>query len=189
MVHRLVQAEISGIPIPDETLKRHEELARWCSQLEKDATEAERASIRLKQCEYFATRIGIAIDGAISGVTEWGIYIEDTITKAEGMIHIKELPNDFFFFEEKKYRLVGKNTGVVFRLGDRVRAEVTAVDMKKKQLTMKLLGHEALQATTTNEPVRNRGTERAGDRKPPMRHPHPKNAHSNTPKRQNKKRQ
>ncbi|HXK38051.1 MAG TPA: ribonuclease R [Candidatus Paceibacterota bacterium] len=188
MVHRLLQAEITGQKIPDEMLKRHEELARWCSQMEKDATEAERASIRLKQCEYFAVRIGTAIEGTISGVTEWGIYIEDNVTKAEGMIHIKELPNDFFFFEEKKYRLVGKNTGVVFRLGDRVRAEVTAVDMKKKQLTMKLLGHDTATISTEAGTERNRGNERAGDRKPTMRHPHPKRTRATHNDTNNKKR-
>ncbi len=140
MVHRLLHAELNGRTIKDADLKRQEELARYCSQMEKDATDAERSSIRLKQCEYFAVRIGTAIEGTISGVTEWGLYVEDNLTKAEGMIHIRDLPNDFFFFEEKKYRLVGKNSGVAFRLGDHVRAEITAVDMKRKQLSMKLLG-------------------------------------------------
>lgn len=167
MVHRLLQAELMGEKIPDAALKRQEELARYCSQMEKDATEAERASIRLKQCEYFLPRIGTAIDGSISGVTEWGLYVEDTITKAEGMIHIRELPNDFFFFEEKKYRLVGKNTGVTFRLGDKVRAEVTAVDMKKKQLSMKLLGHTASNPKSMEQPQQKYERQR-NDRKPPM---------------------
>lgn len=188
MVHRLLQAELTGEQIPDAALKRHEELARWCSQMEKDATEAERASIRLKQCEYFATRIGTAIDGAISGVTEWGIYIEDTITKAEGMIHIRDLPNDFFFFEEKKYRLVGKNTGVVFRLGDHVKAEVTAVDMKKKQLTMRLLGHQALQTPPAHANGQKQAKETIKDRRPPMRHGE-KKQHPTAQHQRNKKRQ
>lgn len=144
MVHRLLQGELMGEIISDKALERQERLARYCSQMEVDAADAERTSVRYKQCEYFLSRIGTLIEGSISGVTEFGIFIEDELTKTEGMIHIRDLPNDYFFFEEKNYRLVGKNTKVVFRLGDKIKAEITAVDMKRKQVAMKLVWHSSM---------------------------------------------
>ena len=138
MVHRLLQNYLEGTAIPKEILEEQEHLARYCSQMEVIAADAERASIRYKQCEYFTERIGATIDGTISGVTEWGIYVEDKETKAEGMIHVRDIPNDFYFFEEKNYRIVGKNHGKVYRLGDKVRATIATVDPKRKLIGMKL---------------------------------------------------
>jgi len=139
MVHRLLESYLLGDPIPKKKLEEQEHLARYCSQMEVEAADAERASIRYKQCEYFAERIGQEIDGAISGVTEWGIYVEDKETKAEGMVHVKDIPNDFYFFEEKNYRLVGKQNGKSYRLGDKVRVKIATVDLKKKLIGMKLV--------------------------------------------------
>ena len=139
MVHRLLQSYLEGKPIAKKKLEEQEHLARYCSQMEVDAAEAERASIKYKQCEYFAERIGLELAGSISGVTEWGIYVEDPETKAEGMVHVKDIPNDFYFFEEKNYRLVGKTHGKTFRLGDKVRVKIATVDLKKKLIGMKLL--------------------------------------------------
>ncbi len=144
MVHRLLQSELIGEKVSDKVLSKQEHLARYCSQMEVEASEAERTSIRFKQCEFFQDRIGTLIEGSISGVTEWGIYIEDSETKTEGMIHIKDLPNDYFFYEEKNYRLVGKNTKASFRLGDKVKAEISGVNLKKKQIDMKLVWHSDL---------------------------------------------
>jgi ribonuclease R len=151
MVHRLLQNELMGIKISDKDLEKQERLARYCSQMEKDAADAERTSVRFKQCEYFSTRIGDIVEGSISGVTEFGIFIEDTTTKTEGMIHIRDLPNDYFFFEEKNYRLVGKNTKVAYRLGDSIRAEITAVDMKRKQVAMKMIWHNSMDKINTDK--------------------------------------
>ncbi len=193
MVHRLLQAELTNKPISQKALEQHEHIARYCSQMEMDATDAERSSIRLKQCEYFLPRLGTAIEGTISGVTEWGIYIEDKVTKAEGMIHIKDLPNDFFFFEEKNYRLVGKNTKATFRLGDTVRATVTDVDMRRKQLTMKLLGYPTTspeaqipsQRSKTSEPAHRAHGKK--DSKGKMRTPEEKSARKEYFKKQSQK--
>ena len=139
MVHRLIESYLLGKPVPKKKLEEQEHLARYCSQMEIGAAEAERASIKYKQCEYFAERIGQEISGTISGVTEWGIYVEDPETKAEGMVHVKDIPNDFYFFEEKNYRLVGKSHGKSYRLGDKVRVKIATVDLKKKLIGMKLL--------------------------------------------------
>jgi ribonuclease R len=138
MVHRLLERYLLGLPVKKERLAEEERLARYCSQMEVEAADAERASIRYKQCEYFADRIGYQFTGRISGVTEWGIYIEDPETKTEGMVHIRELSNDFFLFEEKHYRLVGKESGKVFRLGDMVQVVVRSVDLKQKRIDLRL---------------------------------------------------
>ncbi len=139
MVHRLLQHYLEGKPVPKKSLEEQERLARYCSQMEVQAADAERSSIKYKQCEYFYDRIGTEINGTISGVTEWGIYVEDEVTKAEGMIHVKDIPNDFYFFEEKNYRIVGKTHGKIYRLGDKLRAKVSAVDMNRKLIAMQLL--------------------------------------------------
>lgn len=138
MVHRLLQGYLDGTPIPKKVLEEQEHLARYASQMEVNAADAERASIRYKQCEYFGERIGVTIKGTISGVTEWGIYVEDTETKAEGMVHMRDIPNDFYFFEEKNYRIVGKNHKKIYRLGDSVSVKVATVDLKRKLIGMKL---------------------------------------------------
>ena len=139
MVHRLLQHYLEGHPVPKKKLEEQEHLARYCSQMEVAAAEAERASIKYKQCQYFAERIGYEFEGTISGVTEWGIYVEDPETKAEGMVHVRDMPNDFYFFEQKNYRMVGKTKGKTYRLGDKVKVKIASVDLKKKLIGMKLL--------------------------------------------------
>lgn len=138
MVHRLLQHYLEGSLVPKKKLLEQEHLARYCSQMEVAAAEAERASIKYKQCEYFAERIGHEFTGTISGVTEWGIYVEDPETKTEGMVHVRDIPNDFYFFEQKNYRIVGKTKGKVYRLGDKVKVKIATVDLKKKLIGMKL---------------------------------------------------
>ena len=139
MVHRLLEGYLLGHTVPKKALEEQEHLSRYCSQMEVGAAEAERASIRYKQCEYFADRIGLELAGTISGVTEWGLYVEDPETKTEGMVHVRDIPNDFYFFEEKNYRLVGKNHKKTYRLGDKVRVKIASVDLKKKLIGMKLI--------------------------------------------------
>ena len=139
MVHRLLAYYLENKPIPKKMLEDQERLARFSSQMEVQASDAERTSIKYKQCEYFSERVGQEIDGRISGVTEWGIYIEDSVTKAEGMVNVRDIPDDFYFFEEKNYRLVGKSSGKIFRLGDKLKARVSAVDLKRKLIAMKLV--------------------------------------------------
>jgi ribonuclease R len=138
MVHRLLASYLSGRPVSKKMLEEEERRARYCSQMEVAAAEAERASIKLKQCEYWGARLNAEWSGTISGVTEWGIYVEESSTKTEGMVHVRDLPNDFFFFEEKNYRLVGKESKKAYRLGDKIRVRVREVDLKKKQISLAL---------------------------------------------------
>ena len=90
--------------------------------------------MKYKQVEYMSKRIGEIFDGIISGVTEWGIYVEELETKCEGMIKLRDLGDDFYVFDEKHYRIVGERTKKKYTLGDKVRFKVTGADMERKTL-------------------------------------------------------
>lgn len=109
------------------------------SQMEKRAQDAERASVRYKQAEYMLERLGRTFTGIVSGITSWGMYVEITENKCEGMVGIRDLPGDHFRFEQERYRLVGQRTGRTFRLGDEVEVLVRAVDMEKRTVDFSLV--------------------------------------------------
>jgi ribonuclease R len=110
------------------------------STKEKDAAEAERGSIRYKQVEYMENHLGEVFDGTISGVTEWGIYIEEKETKCEGMVKLRDLtPEDFYVFDEKNYAIVGEKTKQKFTLGDSVKFKVVSADMERRVLDYALV--------------------------------------------------
>jgi ribonuclease R len=136
MVHRLLTMYLDK-----ETPTGHDRYAKLCdhsSKMERLATEAERASIKYKQVEYMSDKLGKVFEGVISGVTEWGIYVEIIENQCEGMIHIRELSDDFFEYDEENYSIKGRHTGKVYMLGDRVNIEVVKADLQKKQLDYKL---------------------------------------------------
>lgn len=136
MVHRLLTMYLNK-----ETISGHDKYAKLCehsSKMERLATEAERASIKYKQVEYMSDKIGKVFEGVISGVTEWGIYVEIIENQCEGMIHIRELSNDSFEYDEKNYCIRGRYTKKEYMLGDRVNVEVVKADLQKKQLDYKL---------------------------------------------------
>ncbi|HVN59265.1 MAG TPA: ribonuclease R [Bacteroidales bacterium] len=136
MVHRLLTTYLDK-----KFPSGHEKYVKMCehsSKMERLATEAERASIKYKQVEFMSDKIGKVFEGVISGVTEWGIYVEIIENQCEGMIHIRELPDDYFEYDEENYCIKGRHTGKTFTLGDRVNIEVVKADMQKKQLDYKL---------------------------------------------------
>ena len=108
--------------------------AAHSTEQEIAAAEAERASVKLKQVEYMQEKIGMEFEGVISGVTEWGMYVEENDSKAEGMIKMRELGDDYFILDEKNYAIVGERTKKRYRLGDRVRFTVQAADPERKTL-------------------------------------------------------
>jgi ribonuclease R len=120
--------------VPTKELENYERLCRYASEMEIGAAEAERASIRLKQVEYWADKIGSVWEGSISGVAAWGIFVEDKATGTEGMIHVNDLDGDYYVYEESQYRMVGKNTKKIFRLGDKITAKVRSADLKRRLL-------------------------------------------------------
>jgi ribonuclease R len=139
LVHRFLEREIKGGKIEQNEFEKYERICLASSELEKRAADAERASIKYKQVEYMLERVGQTFDGTISGVTEWGIYIEDKETKCEGMVKIRDLGDDYFSFDEKHYRIKGDKTGKTYTLGDSVRFKVISADMEKRILDYALV--------------------------------------------------
>ena len=118
--------------------------------MERTAAEAERASVKYKQVEFMSDKIGQTFDGVISGVTEWGIYVEITENKCEGMIKNRELKGDQYSFDADNYRYVGRNSNKIYALGDKVKIIVKGADLLKKQLDYAFAEMEEFQQNKTS---------------------------------------
>ncbi len=138
MVHRLLQHYIDGGSSVDS--HPYMEACRHSSQQEIKASEAERASIKYKMVEYMQDKITEQFEGVISGVTDWGVYVELDETKIEGMVPLREMSDDFYAFDGENFEVVGQTSGRKFRLGDCVRIEIKRADLLRKQLDFKMLG-------------------------------------------------
>jgi ribonuclease R len=134
VIHRLVKAHAGGDPITPAEMEQFERLAQHASEREVGAADAERDSIKMKQVEFLAGRIGEVFDAVISGVTERGLYVEEQTTHADGMIRVAEVGDDYFEYDEKHYQLVGKRTGKRYRLGDPIKVKLTAARVAEKEL-------------------------------------------------------
>ncbi len=139
IVHRLLADFIAGKPIPKEKWQEYETMSNEASLREKEAAEAERASIKYKQVEYMSTRIGQVYEGVITGVTEWGLYIEDKATKCEGMVRMRDLIDDYYTFDKKYMSIKGSKTKKKYTLGDRVKFKVEGADRNKKTIDYRLV--------------------------------------------------
>lgn len=137
MVHRLLTKYLENQAPRDG--EKYEKLCEHSSKRERLAADAERASIKYKQVEYMSDKIGKVFEGVISGVTEWGIYVEIIENQCEGMVAIRELQDDFFEYDETNYCIKGRRTGKVYMLGDKVNVEVVKADLRKKQLDYRLV--------------------------------------------------
>jgi ribonuclease R len=137
MVHRLLSMYLAEENPGGQD--KYEKLCEHSSKMERLASEAERASVKYKQVEYMSDKTGTVFEGVISGVTEWGIYVEIIENQCEGMIHIRELADDFYEYDEVNYCLKGRSTGKIYTLGDRVNIEVVKADLQKKQLDYKIV--------------------------------------------------
>ncbi|MFV0507321.1 MAG: ribonuclease R [Bacteroidales bacterium] len=136
MVHRLLAYYLDGGKSVDQN--EYEELCKHSSTMENLAANAERTSIKYKQVEFMEDKIGAVFNGVISGVTEWGIYVE-LENMCEGMIPIRSLKDDFYIFDEENYCLVGKRTHNTFQLGENLSVKVARADLEKKQLDFELI--------------------------------------------------
>ncbi|MEK7175437.1 MAG: ribonuclease R [Patescibacteria group bacterium] len=134
MVHRLLADYLSNKKIKQEKIYEYEEICIKTSEQEKNASDAERSSIKYKQVEYMSSRIGKIFEGIISGVSEWGIYVEEKETKCEGMVRVRDLHDDFYIFNEKKIQLVGQKNKNKYTFGDQVKIKVKNVDLEKKTI-------------------------------------------------------
>ncbi len=137
MVHRLLERYLAGGR--SVIKKKYEEMCEHCSSMEQVAANAERASIKYKQVEFMSDKLGRVYDGVISGVTEWGLYVELNENKCEGMIPMRDLDDDFYEFDEKNYCLIGRRTKRQYRLGDPITIRVAQANLERKQLDFQLI--------------------------------------------------
>ncbi len=139
MVHRFLERELKGGKVEMDEYQKFEKLCLESSELEKKASDAERASIKYKQVEYMLDHVGEEFMGTITGVTEWGLYVEEKETKCEGMIKIRDLGDDFYSLDEKNYTLKGDKAGKKFTLGDSIKFKVVSADMERRILDYTLV--------------------------------------------------
>ncbi|WP_316794380.1 ribonuclease R [Pedobacter frigoris] len=137
MVHRLLAAYLNNEKSANE--EEYETASSHSSTMEKRAADAERASIKYKQAEYLEENIGNIFTGIISGVTEWGMYVEIIENKCEGMIRLRDLSDDFYVLDEKNYCIVGQRKKKKYQLGDEVKVKVKKVDLAKRQIDFTLI--------------------------------------------------
>ncbi|MDR3266434.1 MAG: ribonuclease R [Tannerella sp.] len=132
MVHRLLERYLDG----GRSVKAddYEEYCDHCSSMEQIAANAERASIKYKQVEFMKDKIGQVYDGVISGVTEWGLYVELNENKCEGLVPVRDLTDDYYDFDEKNYCLRGKRHKHIYRLGDPLTVKIAQANLQRKQL-------------------------------------------------------
>ncbi|MBE9600132.1 ribonuclease R [Pedobacter sp. MC2016-24] len=137
MVHRLLAAYLNHEKSADA--EQYEIAASHSSAMEKRAADAERASIKYKQAEYLEENVGNTFPGIISGVTEWGMYVELIDNKCEGMIRLRDITDDFYVLDEKNYCIVGQRKQKKYQLGDEVLVKVKKVDLAKRQIDFSLI--------------------------------------------------
>jgi ribonuclease R len=136
MVHRLLEKYLENGRSVNE--QKFEDLCKHSSDMENRAANAERSSIKYKQVEFMQDHIGKIYPGVISGVTDWGIFVE-LENKIEGMIPLRELDDDFYIFDEKNYRIVGRHTLKSYQLGDEITVKIWRTNLEKKQLDFQLV--------------------------------------------------
>lgn len=139
MVHRILDNYLNNRPVSKNEFSKFEKIAQEASEKEIVIQEAERNSIKYKQVEYMQNKIGEEFEGVISGVTEWGMYVEDPETKAEGLVRIKDMTDDFYKLDSKNYCIVGSNNKKKYSLGDTVRVRLISADLDRKTLDFKLV--------------------------------------------------
>ena len=132
MVHRLLQRYLDGKESVSQA--EYEEYCVHCSEMEKKAVEAERASVKYKQAEYLMDKIGESFSGLISGVSKYGIYVELDGSKCEGMVSLRNMDDDFYYLDEDNYRVIGQHHGREFKLGNPIQIRVQRVDLQRKQM-------------------------------------------------------
>ena len=135
LAHYLAQGE-------SKNADKYEKRCMHASEMERRAVDAERASVKYKQVEFMQDKIGKEFEGVVSGLTDWGIYVEIVDNKCEGMVSIKSISDDYYEFDEEEYRIFGRHTGRQFEIGDAVRIEVVNANLSRRQLDYKLVDSE-----------------------------------------------
>lgn len=151
LVHRLLTKYAQGGRTVSQT--KYETLCEHCSEMEQTAALAERASIKYKQVEFMGGHLGETFRGTISGITEFGLYVEVDENKCEGMIPLRDLDDDYYEYDERNYCLRGRRRHHCYNLGDSVEVQVARADLYSKQLDYKLVRPEAAVHTDTPRPA------------------------------------
>ncbi len=133
-VHRILQEVLHGKIMTDREAALYTRICLESSEQEVKAAEAERASIKYKQVEYMIPRLGQVFSGKISGVTEWGLYVQEETTMADGMIKLRDLKDDFYSFDQKSYSIIGQQKKKKYTLGDPIKFKIMAADLERKTL-------------------------------------------------------
>ena len=139
LTHRLLMRILTGDLPKEEERMALEKLCIHASYREKEASDAERGSIKYKQVEYMSERIGQVFEGVLSGVTKFGVYAQDKKSKCEGMIRLRDLGNDFYDYDEKKNAIVGERSGQIFRIGDKLKIRVKSANLEMRVIDYELV--------------------------------------------------
>ena len=137
IVHRLLEDYITGtISVGKENL---EKVCKHCSEMEKVASTAERDSIKYMQVKFLKNKIGYSFEGVVSGITEWGLYVEIIENKCEGLVKVSSIKDDHYIYDEKKYTLTGYRTTFSYQLGQKVKIKIKRADLERKQMDFILI--------------------------------------------------
>lgn len=139
IAHRLLFQALTKGTLPNEQWPQYNRIMGDISMREINTTGAERDSIKYKQVEYMSTRVGQIFDGVISGVSEWGIFVEEKETRCDGLVSVRTMNDDFYTFNPKKFQLVGKRSGKTLSLGDIVKVKVEKADLDRKTIDYSLV--------------------------------------------------
>ena len=139
MIHRILMRVLKKDFIKEEERGYFIRMCELASKREKEAADAERGSIKYKQVEYMSYRIGQTFNGVISGISEWGIYVEEEKSRSEGLIRLKYLGEDFYTYQKIGSKIIGENSGETFKIGDRVKIKVLDTNLDLKQIDYELI--------------------------------------------------
>ena len=139
MAHRMLRRHLDGSNIGKTEMSKYERLAVQSSEREMYAVKAERDSIKYKQVEYMLDKVGQEFDGVITGVSDWGIYVAEAASMAEGMVRLASIKGDYYAHQSDKYRVKGNKKGMTYSLGQEVRIKLTRADLEERQLDFELI--------------------------------------------------
>lgn len=145
VIHRLLKEYAAGMSMErrDQVRRRLTVTAKHSSDMERNAMEAERAATKVMQVEYMQRHLGDEFEAVVSGVTHFGLFVEINDMLVEGMVHVRDLDDDYYLYDEKKYTLTGRRAGRQFRLGDKLRVQVTSVNTEERRIDFRIAEDDA----------------------------------------------
>jgi VacB/RNase II family 3'-5' exoribonuclease len=138
VIHRLLQAKLTGKKSP-YALQELSSICKQASRMERKAVEAERDSTKYFQILFLQDAVGETFDGIVQGITDFGMFVEMTANRCEGMVSLDEIKSDNFYFDQKNYRIIGSNTGKSFTMGTAVRVKIKELNLRKRNIDLTLV--------------------------------------------------